>query len=59
MADGADADLLRNDPSSVRIFEAMEEDSTKKTDSAVRGKLARAVIAAAIRHGYTPRILYR
>ena len=35
-----DSGLLRNDPSLVRIFEAMEEDSTKKTDPAVRAKIA-------------------
>ena len=54
-----DADLLGNDPASVRICAAMEEDSTRKTDPAMRAKLARAVVAAAIRHGYTRRILYR
>ena len=54
-----DTDLLGNEPSSIRIFKAMEEDSTRKTDPAMRAKLARAVIAAAIRHGYTRRVLYR
>ena len=53
-----DADLLGNDPSSIRTLKAMEEDSRKKTDPAVRAKLSRAVAAAAIRHGYTRRILY-
>ncbi len=54
-----DADLLGNDPSSIRLFKAMQEDGTKQTDPAARAKLARTVIAAAIRHGYTSRIQYR
>jgi hypothetical protein len=53
-----DAGLL-NDPPVVRVMTPMIKGDVPITDSLARAKLARAVISAAIRLGYTGRVAYQ
>jgi len=52
-----DANLL-NDPQVERAMAPMMAGAVPLTDAAARAKMARAVISAAIRLGYTSRVAY-